>query len=208
MGMHCFMMRGVSVKNIIIMGVGRAGKSTLSKMIKDLYPQYDVVHADAIKWGIISAQGKEPEFRKDIRKQMEWEKSRFFQNVLIEVFAHNVIHKHTPLILDTGQLYLETLLAHPKYNLIKESTDVIVLGIGERTSLQRVQLCEEYDTKADWTYNLSSEKLLDYAVDWTNQDLKRIEECKYYGIPYYDTSVDRVHVLSRICQSLSDGVLK
>ncbi len=107
MGMHCFMMRGVSVKNIIIMGVGRAGKSTLSKMIKDLYPQYDVVHADAIKWGIISAQGKEPEFRKDIRKQMEWEKSMFFQNVLIEVFAHNVIHKHTPLILDTGQLYLE-----------------------------------------------------------------------------------------------------
>lgn len=96
--MHCFMMRGVSVKNIIIMGVGRAGKSTLSKMIKDLYPQYDVVHADAIKWGIISAQGKEPELRKDIRKQMEWEKSKFFQNVLIEMFVHNVTRKHIPLL--------------------------------------------------------------------------------------------------------------
>lgn len=130
------------MKNIIIMGEGRAGKTTLSKMLKETCPQYNVIHADAIKWGIIRAQGKEPEFRKNIAKQMEWEKSAFFQDVLIEIFAHNIKNNHTPLILETGQLYLENLIKHPKYNVIKESTDILVLGIGTKTSQQRVQACK------------------------------------------------------------------
>lgn len=182
------------------MGVGRAGKTTLSKMLKERCPQYDVIHADAIKWGIIRAQGKEPEFRKDISKQMEWEKSTFFQDVLIEMFAHNIKNNHTPLILETGQLYLENLIKHPKYNVIKECTDILVLGIGMKTSQQRVQVCKEYDIETDWTYGVSDEILSDYSVDWEAQDFQRIKECEHYGILYYDTFGDRMKVLNQICQ--------
>lgn len=188
------------MKNIIIMGVGRAGKTTLSKMLKETCPQYDVIHADAIKWGIIRAQGKEPEFRKNIAKQMEWEKSAFFQDVLIEIFAHNIKNNHTPLILETGQLYLKNLIKHPKYNDIKESTDILVLGIGIKTSQQRVQACKKYDIETDWTYGVPDEILSNYAVDWEVQDFQRIKECEHYGILYYDTSGDRMKVLNQICQ--------
>lgn len=188
------------MKNIIIMGVGRAGKTTLSKMLKETCPQYDVIHADAIKWGIIRAQRKEPEFRKNIAKQMEWEKSAFFQDVLIEIFAHNIKNNHTPLILETGQLYLENLIKHPKYNVIKESTDILVLGIGTKTSQQRAQACKKYDTEIDWTYGIPDEILFNYSVDWEVQDLQRIKECEHYGILYYDTSGDRMKVLNQICQ--------
>lgn len=193
------------MKNIIIMGVGRAGKTTLSKMLKNLYPQYDVIHADAIKWGIIRAQGQESEFRKNIEKQMEWEKSAFFQDVLIEIFAHNIKNNHTPLILETGQLYLENLINHPKYNVIKECTDILVLGIGRKTGQQRVQECKAHDTEIDWTYGIPDEILSDYSVDWEAQDLQRIKECEKYGILYYDTSGDRIQTLNEICQKYGRG---
>ena len=48
------------MKNIVIIGVGRAGKTTLSNMIKDRWNQYNLIHSDSIKWGIIRGKDKEP----------------------------------------------------------------------------------------------------------------------------------------------------
>lgn len=45
------------MKNIVIIGVGRAGKTTLSNMIKDKWNQYNLIHSDSIKWGIIRGKG-------------------------------------------------------------------------------------------------------------------------------------------------------
>lgn len=36
------------MKNILILGCGRAGKSTLSRLLKSKYPEYNLVHMDAI----------------------------------------------------------------------------------------------------------------------------------------------------------------
>lgn len=188
------------MKNIIIMGVGRSGKTTLSKMIKRACPQYDVIHADAIKWGIIRALGKETEFKKNIEKQMEWEQSAFFQDVLIEIFAHNIKHNHTPVMLETGQLHLENIINHPKYSAIKDSTDIIVLGNGTKTKQQRMMDCKTYDVKTDWTYGIPDEVLSVHCENWEAQDLQRIKECEYFGIMYYNTSEDRINVMSQICQ--------
>ena len=41
------------MKNILILGVGRAGKSTLSRMIKDRFPEYDLIHTDSIRNAIL-----------------------------------------------------------------------------------------------------------------------------------------------------------
>ena len=47
------------MKNIVIIGVGRAGKTTLSNMIKDKWNQYNLIHSDSFKWGIIRGKGEE-----------------------------------------------------------------------------------------------------------------------------------------------------
>lgn len=47
------------MKNILIMGIGRAGKTTLSKMIKDRYLNFNLIHSDSLKWALIRAQDKE-----------------------------------------------------------------------------------------------------------------------------------------------------
>ena len=43
------------MKNILIMGIGRAGKTTLSLKIKDKYNNYNLIHSDSLKWAIIRA---------------------------------------------------------------------------------------------------------------------------------------------------------
>lgn len=37
------------MKNILIMGIERAGKTTLSKMIKNKYTNYNLIHSDSLK---------------------------------------------------------------------------------------------------------------------------------------------------------------
>lgn len=50
------------MKNILIMGIGRAGKTTLSKMIKDKYNSYNLLHSDSLKWAMIRAKDQEAYF--------------------------------------------------------------------------------------------------------------------------------------------------
>ncbi len=47
------------MKNVLIMGIGRAGKTTLSRMIKDNINGYNLIHSDSLKWAMIRAKNKE-----------------------------------------------------------------------------------------------------------------------------------------------------
>ena len=57
------------MKNILIMGIGRAGKTTLSNMIKDKYNSYNLIHSDSLKWAMIRAKDEEEYYRKNVDKQ-------------------------------------------------------------------------------------------------------------------------------------------
>lgn len=74
------------MRNILIMGIGRTGKTTLSNMIKEKYKQYNLIHSDSIKWAIIRATGREKYYRTHIEEQKEFEHSEYFQKVLLELF--------------------------------------------------------------------------------------------------------------------------
>ena len=43
------------MKNIIITGVARSGKTTLSKLIKEKYPKYNIISFEAIRNGFIKS---------------------------------------------------------------------------------------------------------------------------------------------------------
>ena len=186
--------------NIIILGIGRAGKTTLSKMIKDKYNNYNLIHSDSLKWGMIRAENKEKYYRENVDKQKEFEHSDYFQKILLEFF-NSLISKdtnHYGYILESGQL-------HPKY--IKElidfnNTHVVCLGLGNLTIDDMVEQCIKYDTRQEWTYGLSKEYLKKHASDWyaANEMLKK--ECPKYGITYYDTSKNRIDSLNNILKDI------
>lgn len=188
------------MKNIIIMGIGRAGKTTLSNMIKDKWNCYNLIRGDSLKWAIIRARGKEDYYIKNVDVQKEYEHGEFFQRTLLELYNSLVRNDKNGYgyILEAGQL-------HPK--IVREMVDsdktiVICLGLGDLTAEDMVEQCIEYDTKKDWTYGLSREYILENAQDWyeCNEMLK--QECPKYNIKYIDTSKNRFEVLEEILHEI------
>lgn len=190
------------MKNILIMGIGRAGKTTLSEMIKNKYKNYSLIHSDSLKWAMIRAEEKEQFYRTNIDKQKAFEHSIYFQKTLLEFFNLCISkdNNNYGYILESGQL-------HPK--IVKEMIDfentiVICLGLGNLNKDEMVELCIKHDVEKDWTYGLSREYLKEHAQDWflTNEMLKN--KCPEYGIKYYDTSNNRVKILNDIMKEISD----
>jgi len=188
------------MKNILIMGIGRAGKTTLSKMIKDRYHTYNLIHSDSLKWALIRAKDKETYYRQNVDEQKEFEHGEFFQRTLLELFNSLISKdkKQYGYILESGQL-------HPK--IVKEMidfehTNVICLGLGEFSVEDMVNQCLTYDTKESWKYGLSKEYIAKHAKDWyeCNEMLKI--ECPKYGIKYIDTSKDREKILNEILEKI------
>lgn len=191
------------MKNILIMGIGRAGKTTLSKMIKDKYNGYNLIHSDSLKWALIRAEGKETYYRENVDKQKEFEHSEYFQKTLLEFYKSQIRKDDSKYgtILESGQL-------HPK--IVKEMIDfdntiVICLGLGNLTRNEMVNLCIKYDKENDWTYGLSREYLEKHAEDWYNCNEMLKEECPKYGIEYIDTSKDREAILKEILKKFKEN---
>lgn len=208
------------MKNIIIMGIGRAGKTTLSEMIKQKYKEYNLIHSDSIKWALIDSAGKTEYYRKNIKKQKEFEHGEYFQKVLLNFFNSCIeedINKHGT-ILESGQLT-------PKY--VSEMVDlkntiVICLAHGNLKKEDIVNLCREndigknYETDIinekqekttvslikDWTYDIKDEELEAHAEKWAEMNELLKVDCPKYGIKYIDTSKNRKEVLNNILQKL------
>ena len=188
------------MKNILIMGIGRAGKTTLSKMIKDKYDSYNLIHSDSLKWAMIRAKGQEKYYRENVDKQKEFEHGEYFQRTLLELYNSLVKEdkKQYGYILETGQLHSKIV----KEMIDCNNTIVLCLGLGEFTPEDMVNQCITYDTEESWTYGLTREYILEHARDWyKNNEMLKIE-CPKYGIKYIDTSKNRIETLNKILEEL------
>lgn len=186
------------------MGIGRAGKTTLSQMIKNKFSSYNLIHSDSLKWALIRAKDQERFYRQNVEKQKEFENSIYFQKTLLEFF--NSLTKDDKMqygyILESGQLT-------PK--LVKEMVDfdntiVLCLGLGNLSAEDIVDQCIQYDTEDSWTYGLPKEYIFKHAKDWyTRNEMLKIE-CPKYHIPYFDTSHDRENILMQILDTISTEI--
>lgn len=188
------------MKNIIIMGIGRAGKTTLSNMIKKKYTCYNLIHSDSLKWALIRAKNKEEYYEENVEAQKEFEHGEYFQKTLIEFFKSQIRNdkQQYGTILESGQL-------HPK--IVTEMIDfkdtiVLCLGLGNLKPEDIVEQCLKYDTKESWTYGLPKEYILKHAKDWYNSNEMLKKECPRYGIKYIDTSKNREKILEEILENL------
>lgn len=194
------------MKNILIMGIGRAGKSTLSDMIKEKYSGYNLIRSDDIKWGIIRAQGKEEFYRTYIEKQKEFETSEYFQRTVLEIFKSAIkwdIHHHG-YILESGQLEPKIV----KELIDFENTIVLCLAHGDLTKEDIIHLCLKYDKPKDWSYKMPYEDLEKHAQSWAEKNELLKKECPKYGIEYIDTSKDREKILKEVLEKISEEIEK
>lgn len=188
------------MKNILIMGIGRAGKTTLSNMIKDKWNSYNLLHSDSLKWAIIRAKGQEDYYRKNVDAQKEYEHGEFFQRTLLELYNSLIRNdkKEYGYILESGQLHPKIVSEMIDFN----NTIVLCLGLGDLTAEDMVEQCIKYDTEDSWTYGLTREYLLNHAQDWYNCNEMLKQECPKYNIKYIDTSKNRENILKDILEDL------
>jgi len=187
--------------NIIIAGVPRAGKSTLSSILAKY--GYTHVSMDSIIAGF----------------------ERVFPELGIDSYGYdsslealtNISAKIAPFInamMGSGEYGEHSLGAvFDVYQLlpcdyvkhIHPSVKIIYLGSSDITPDERFAIQKQYDTERDYTFYKTDEELREGA-DYIVEQSKLIKsQCEQYGLPYYDTSYNRFETFDNIISDITKG---
>jgi len=189
--------------NIIIAGVPRAGKSTISHRISRKFG-YQHVSMDAINAGF----------------------ERVFPELGVNTYAEgmtsleilcNISGKIAPfirammdggeydefdrgMVLDVYQLLPEDYMKH----LNGANCEIFYLLNSDVTPEERFLILKAHDTEKDYSFNIPDEELREGCEYSVEQSKLMKEQCMKHGLPYYETARDREKVFERFVQFLSD----
>lgn len=188
------------MKNILIFGISRTGKTTLSNLIKSKYKSYNLIHSDSIKWAIIRADNKQDYYNTNIDKQKNFEYSENFQKILLEFFNSCIRNDKSNYgyILESGQLEPKLI---DKY-IDRRKTIIICLGLGITSREEIVKMCRNHDSSTDWTYSINDDDLEYNAQNWIERDIYLKSQCEKFNINYVITSQNREKIFKDIISNL------
>lgn len=185
-------------KNVFIMGPGRTGKTTLSKMINKKYG-YSIISIDDIVTSLeafpnlnISWDGE----HKKISKQM----SDFLIKYLKELSEGNKFYDGCKTVIEGTDIDFERLIP----NIDQNKYLLIGLTYNQKTKEDLFNTIRKYDTEDDWTYYLTDEQLEEYCEQYIKLNKYFNEKFKEYKIISFDTSNNREKVLTDIVNNLED----
>lgn len=175
--------------NIIIAGVPRAGKSTVSHMLFEKYG-YQHVSMDSIiagfekcfpETGVSTYQGLSSlETLRVISSKMAP-----FVRAMIDSGEYD---EFTPgMVLDMYQLLPED---YDRY-IRGANCEIVYFITSDVTPEERFIIQKKYDTEKDYTFYKSDEELREGAEYIVEQSILIKEQCKKYGLRYYETARER-----------------
>jgi hypothetical protein len=195
------------MKNIIIFGASRAGKTSLSKRLKDEF-QFNVVNVDhlvntfeqAFPHLGISVEADEMQAAVNI--------TPFTVHYIGELASHAHHMTGSKFVVDMTffdfgigiPLMKETL---QKFWGLKLSDEFIFIGlINNKTSEELFNDARKYDMPGDWTYNLSDNELRIHCDKHAGVDWEFYEKWKELGFRKYDTAEGREQIFNKIVEEL------
>lgn len=179
------------MKNVLILGSGRSGKSTLSRKIKNRIPEYDLIHIDSIRNAILCNLDHEI-----ADYFMDYDKNEFFQKSLLEFLDAQTSQglNMYGTILEGAQIMPAVLSTYK--NL--DNTIVAFLGHGNLEENDFFNLVRSHDVETDWTFNKTDEELRE-SIKWFHERNRFImKECEKYGFKYFDTHENRDKSLDEV----------
>jgi hypothetical protein len=208
------------MKNIIIAGPGRAGKTTLARKINEEL-NYFVISVDKL---IATFNGAYPQL--DIK--LAWNRRKTTDNLapflghFLGAFSssHGVAYelilqahavKGNRFVLEGGHFNFETILSILKMYGIEELKDhFILIGLvqNKKTADEYFNDFRKYDTEDDWTYGFDDDELREYV----NQDAIpssrfMTEYLVKHGFTIYDTSTEREQVFDKIVEDIKSKLV-
>lgn len=183
------------MKNIIIVGPSRVGKSTLASLLCKKY-NFSYISGDSIRNAFINIY---PELRYTVKNTIEREDFCQFINF---VTNENNIHlkRDVYYIIDSANISIK--------NAKEIFKDSLIIGIGcKEISVDDLKnKIVQYDTKLDWTYGYSEKDILSIAKETIDNSIQLYNECILNNIVYFDTSLDRYETYNEIFQYIESNM--
>jgi len=203
----------VFVKNIIIAGPSRAGKSTLARKINEEL-NYFVISVDKL---VAVFQGAYPQ----LNIKLNWNREKTTENLApflghylgmfsstdgrgLLPYSHGVVTGNK-FVLEGGYFDFDKISPILKMYEIEELKDnFILVGLvqNNKTVEEFINDFKKYDTEDDWTYNLSDDDLREISEEAISFSRSMSDHLTKYGFTIYDTSKDRVRILDQIVEDI------
>lgn len=183
------------MKNIMILGICRTGKTTFSKMIQKEFKNYQIIEVDTI---ISALQKTVPNVPIGfIHDNLKENKLPQFLNLLIEKNI-NKNGKELGFIINGDSILPEDLIKYFDLNNM-----IVYYFVTEKLSSEQIlENCRKFDSKEEWTTRRSNEELLKHFKFYKDIEKKIISDCKKYNIKCIDTSENRKMILSQLLDEI------
>jgi len=205
------------LKNIIIAGPGRVGKSTLANKINEEL-NYFVLGLDKL---VATFGGAYPQL--DIRLNWDYEKTRVniapFLGHFLGMFSSNdgrglLSYSHGAVkgnrfVLEGAYFYFEDILPVLKTYSIEELKDnFLLIGLvqNKKTIDEFINDFKKYDTEDDWTFGFSDDDLRELSEDAVEDSRFMSDYLVKYGFSLYDTSTEREQVFVQIIKDIKSQI--
>ena len=187
--------------NIIVAGVPRAGKSTVSHLLATKYG-YQHVSMDSIiagfekcfpETGVSTYCGLSS---MDTLRMISGKMAPFVRAML----ESGEYDEHEPgMVLDMYQLLPED---YDKY-IRGANCDIVYFITSDVTPEERFRIQKKYDTEKDYTFYKPDEELREGAEYIVEQSILMKAQCEKLGLPYYETARDRERVFQQFLRDFS-----
>ena len=185
------------MKNILILGICRTGKSTFSKMIQKEFRNYQIIEVDTI---ISALQKTIPNIPIGfIYDNLKENKLPEFLNLFIQKNI-NKNGKKLGFIINGDSILPEDLLKYFDLNNM-----IIYYFVTEKLSPKQIlENCRKFDSKEEWTTRRTDEELLNHFEFYKDVEKKIINDCKIYNIKCIDTSENRQIIFNQLVDEVKN----
>lgn len=173
------------MKNVMLIGVSRSGKTTFAKMLKKKYPEYNIIHGDMIK----------KSFEKNIDNSKKLKDIKEYRSFIKDYFLYEHTINDINYIIDTVDIFPCDITEEDKNNTI-----IIAFGYSNITEDQLIDIWKNIDN--DWLKNKDDEFLFKKAKKGLEKSKYFEMECKKYNIKYVDTSKNRALILDELLKNI------
>ncbi|MCR4599963.1 MAG: hypothetical protein K5678_13145 [Acetatifactor sp.] len=189
--------------NIIIAGVPRAGKSTVSHMLSKKFG-YQHVSMDSIIAGFekcFPETGVSTYCGLSSMDTLKLISSKMTPFVRAMLDSAEYDEFEPGMVLDMYQLLPED---YDKY-LRDANCEIVYLLTSDVTPQERFEIQKKYDTPKDYTFYKSDEELIEGAHYIVEQSILMKKQCEKYGLTYYETAHEREKAFQRLFADFEEG---
>lgn len=189
------------MKNIIIYGSSRSGKTQLAKMIAQTY-HYNIVMVDSL---VSAFQNSMPDLKiNHIDRTGETIKNLepFLLSYLKSINKIDKKARGINYVVEGSYFDIDKLLE------LKNKFVLIILISCFEQPVGYYNALRKYDKEYDWTCQLSNEELVEYSDNLYQHNKYLIMKCDEFNLRYYDTAQNRKKTFKHIIRNLKTELIE